>query len=89
MDGKHDHQCNCVACLIHLEKELQVHLDEWMPNQKDVQQMLQGHLNEWLPNQQAHQLQCTSALTEGVMTGIRHKDSGLGPTWSRTEPGVG
>ncbi len=51
--------------------------------------MLQGHLNEWLPNQQAHQLQCTSALTEGVMTGIRHKDSGLGPTWSRTEPGVG
>jgi hypothetical protein len=58
MNGKHDEQCNCVACLEYMEKEVEGNLDVWMPSERDVQDLFQVvfekhiqlervDLNEW------------------------------------------
>jgi hypothetical protein len=45
MNGKHESQCNCVDCLLYLERETYVDLDEWMPTDEHVQRMLGSTLD--------------------------------------------
>jgi hypothetical protein len=79
MNGKHDVQCNCVACLENMEREVEGNLDVWMPSDRDVQDMFQVvfekhiqlervDLNEWGPNERDVQEMCQ------VVRGLRTTD---------------